>query len=160
MNFFKEIWTFVRLLFTRINTDKVEPLAMKHFPFSGYAYIMWCGKIIYREDKKYLANPSAVDMNHENIHLEQAKDKGTWAKYYLSYLWHWVKNNPFSSSAYYLIPEEVEAYAKENDLSYIERRSPGMVSKYKLIYPKKVWKQVGSSSYAFKKFIKEIFEEY
>ena len=50
MNIFKEIWTFVRLLFVNIdNVDKVEPLAMTHFPFKGYKYIMWCGKVIYRD---------------------------------------------------------------------------------------------------------------
>lgn len=52
MNIFKEIWTFVKLLFVNIdNVDKVEPLAMTHFPFKGYKYIMWCGKVIYRDEQ-------------------------------------------------------------------------------------------------------------
>ena len=51
MNIFKEIWTFVKLLLFNIdNVDKVEPLAMTHFPFKGYKYIMWCGKVIYRDN--------------------------------------------------------------------------------------------------------------
>ena len=51
MNIFKEIWTFVKLLFVDIdNVDKVEPLAMTHFPFKGYTYLMWCGKVIYRDE--------------------------------------------------------------------------------------------------------------
>ena len=50
MNIFKEIWTFGRLLFVNIdNVDKVEPLAMTHFPFKGYKDLMWCGKVIYRD---------------------------------------------------------------------------------------------------------------
>ena len=52
MNIFKEIWTFVRLLFVNIdNVYKVEPLAMTRFPFKGYKYIMWCGKVIYRDSQ-------------------------------------------------------------------------------------------------------------
>ena len=87
MNIFKEILTFVRLLFVNIdNVNKVEPLAMTHFPFKGYKYMMWCGKLIYRDEHPQNGTLVPTDENHETIHLMQAKDKGSWWKFYLSYL--------------------------------------------------------------------------
>ena len=115
MNIFKEIWTFVRLLFVNIdNVDKVEPLAMTHFPFKGYKYLMWCGKVIYRDSLSQNGVLVPTDENHETIHLMQAKDKGSWWKFYLSYFWEWIKHGMFfANSSYYAIKYEIEAYAKE-----------------------------------------------
>lgn len=162
MSFFKELFTLVKLLFTRISGSEIEVLPMKHFPFSGYAYMMWCGKLIYREGKSYLSRPSDIDLNHESIHLAQAKDCGTWVSYYLSYFWNWLCENPFTSpskSAYYTNKYEVEAYAKEDDLSYLQRRKRGMVDKYKLMNGKKIFRNCGSST-KFKQEIKEMFADY
>ena len=122
MNIFKEIWTFVRLMFVNIdNVDKVEPLAMTHFPFKGYKYIMWCGKVIYRDERPQNAILEHTDENHETIHLMQAKDKGSWWKFYLSYFWEWIKHGMFfANSSYYAIKYEIEAYAKQYDMDYLK----------------------------------------
>lgn len=48
----KELWTLVKMLFSgkpEYVTD-AELLGMDHFPFKGYSYMMWCGKLIYRND--------------------------------------------------------------------------------------------------------------
>ena len=30
--------------------EGVSLMGMNHFPFKGYKYLMWCGKMIYRND--------------------------------------------------------------------------------------------------------------
>ena len=56
-------------------------------------------------------------INHEMIHQEQMKEFGK-VRFYLIYLWDFIKNlikyrNVFT--AYYNIPFEVEAYAKQGE---------------------------------------------
>ena len=49
----KELWVLVKLLFGKRqpkDIDKVSLMGMDHFPFVGYKYLMWCGKMIYRND--------------------------------------------------------------------------------------------------------------
>ena len=31
---------------------EAELMPMKHFPFKGYKYMMWCGRIIYRKENE------------------------------------------------------------------------------------------------------------
>lgn len=79
---------------------------MDHYPFSGYSAMSWCGYIL---TKKKESDIKTTTWNHENIHLQQAKDKGSWLKYYADYVWEWIKGNPITypaSSAYYTIPYE------------------------------------------------------
>lgn len=102
-----------------IEIDNVSVVDMKHFPFRGYKAMCWCGCIIHR------IGASAVDertIRHEAIHLLQAKQCGSWWKYYAKYLREWMRGNPIiapSSSAYYTIPFEIEAYANEDNPDYI-----------------------------------------
>lgn len=116
----KELWTLAKMLFHRTkNSDDVEVLLFKHFPFKGYSMMMWCGKLITRQEK-YL-NPSVTTLRHEKIHLKQAQMYSHWYKYYLRYLWEWIKGNPIthpSHSAYYTIPFEMEAYGNEYKIQY------------------------------------------
>lgn len=118
---FKELWYLIKLLFSPL-TDQIELVEMKYFPFKGYSAMSWCGKIITR---KPLVSQRVF--NHERLHLEQAlklveNDKQkTWLKYYWQYLKYWIKGNPLmgpTSSAYYTIPFEMEAYGNEDDYNY------------------------------------------
>ena len=50
MNIFKETFQLVKMLFTDIEkTNEVKTYPMTHFPFNGYKYMMWCGKLIYKD---------------------------------------------------------------------------------------------------------------
>ena len=77
----KELIILIKLLFKSKPADikEVELLGMNNFPFKGYKYLMWCGKVIYRNDmiekrKKEWETPSfLISKNHETIHLNQAK---------------------------------------------------------------------------------------
>lgn len=114
----KELWYLIKALFNPL-TDQIEVIKMKYFPFPGYSAMSWCGKIITKRDKV-----SDKDVNHEKIHLEQAlqiakqENTNTWLTYYWQYLKYWIKGNPFSESAYYTIPFEMEAYGNEHDFTY------------------------------------------
>lgn len=166
--FLKELFQLAKMLFKNkpSDMDKVELLEMKSFPFKGYKYMMWCGKVIYRSDKKDRIESELgtdlfkISMNHETIHLCQAQYKGTWFKYYISYLWEWIKGNPIVkpySSAYYTIPYEMEAYGNEDDFSYILNYNGKNLKKYYTIKDrKKSYKEQGGSSYKWKEYCKNI----
>ena len=49
-----EIITLIKMLFTSKPSDffEVELMPMKHFPFKGYKYMMWCGRIVYRKENE------------------------------------------------------------------------------------------------------------
>lgn len=81
----KELWFLIKLLFHRTRDSEVEVLLLKHFPWNGYKYMMWCGKVITTKDK-YLT-PSEKSLRHERIHLKQAQMYSHWYKYYLRYAW-------------------------------------------------------------------------
>lgn len=121
---FKELWYLIKLLFSNPASQKVEIVQMKHFPFQGYLAMSWCGKIITRKPEK---TKDSVILNHERIHLEQAlkllenSKQKTWLKFYWEYIKEWIKGNPLiapSSSAYYTIPFEMEAYGNEHNFDY------------------------------------------
>jgi len=123
MNIFNETLQLAKMLFTDVDSEHdVKLIPMDHYPFKGYKYMMWCGNIIYRTDDKDGKNIDIYNMNHEMIHVEQAKDEGSWIKYYIKYFIEKIKLNPFTKKSYYLNKFEVEAYAKMMDLSYVGRR--------------------------------------
>ena len=171
----KEFWILIKLLFKTnpTNIKEVELFEMKNFPFKGYKYLMWCGKMVYRKDmeekiKKELNTPSFnKSLTHETINLNQAKKSGSWIKYYWQYLIEWLKGNPIiapASSAYYTNPFEMEAYANEDKPEYPE----GMIiyednystlefTKYIIKNGrKKVYKNAGGTSRDWKEYIKHI----
>ena len=137
MNWFKETWWLVKQLFTTTkNKYKVQYKHMDHYPFSGYSAMSWCGYIL---TKKKESDIKTTTWNHENIHLQQAKYKGSWLKYYADYVWEWIKGNPITypaSSAYYTIPYEMEAYANEDKSDYEIN-----TNKYKIKNRKKTYKE-------------------
>ena len=67
---------------------------------------------------------SEVTRNHENIHWQQYLD--LWIIGFLPvYFYYWVKNLFLlkdGRAAYYSIPFEREAYAKQNDFEYLKSR--------------------------------------
>lgn len=136
----KELWLLVCMLFHRTKDGEVEVVLFKHFPFDGYSMMMWCGKLITKQEK-YL-NPSVTTLRHETIHLKQAKRYSHWYKYYLRYIWEWLKGNPLthpSQSAYYTIPFEVEAYA--NDYKEKYKPTEETLKKYTLKNRKQTYRE-------------------
>lgn len=144
--------------------EEVKLMGMEHFPFRGYSYMMWCGKMVYRKDsyetrrKEWITKQYKVSKNHETIHLMQAKQCGSWTKYYLRYLWEWMKgglSSPLSAN-YYLIPYEMEAYANEENLDYPKQYDGSNLPKYTLPSRKMAYKKAGGTSRTWKDYIKTL----
>lgn len=137
----RELWFLIKTLFSPLS-DQVEVVQMKYFPFQGYSAMSWCGKIITRKDT------SDRIINHERIHLEQAlqlakqEKSSSWLTYYWQYLKYWIKGNPLitpTSSAYYTIPFEMEAYGNEHDFNY--KVTENSWKKYEIKNRKKIFKE-------------------
>ena len=150
----KELWTLAKMLFVSrpSEIEEVKLMGMEHFPFKGYAYMMWCGKMVYRNDtydtrrKEWITKKYKVSKNHETIHLMQAKQCGSWAKYYLSYLWEWLKPGfmaPLKAN-YYTLKYEAEAYANEENFDYPKLYYGSNLGKYTFASRKKLFKKYGS----------------
>lgn len=163
----KEFWTLAKMLFGSKpgEVEKATLMGMDHFPFEGYSYMMWCGKMIYRNDmyekrrKEWITKKYKVSKNHETIHLKQAQQCGSWVKYYWKYLWEWLKGNPViapASSAYYTIPYEMEAYANEDDMTYCDSYDGSNLKKYDLDDRKKRYREAGGTSRDWKAYIKTL----
>jgi len=130
----KELWQLIKMLFTSkpseiLKKDHLDIVVMKHFPFKGYRYMMWCGVIITRSEKKAVIERFLTTQagkrseTHEYGHARQAESEhgDNWLRYYINYLWHWLKGNPFihpSRSAYYTSRYEMEAYGNEHRPEY------------------------------------------
>ena len=150
-----DLLKMVKMFFTKpSNIKEVDTVKMKHIPPKGFKYLMWCGHCLYTKDKCSTLNP--VDKNHEMIHLRQAQDKGSWAIYYLSYLWEWIKGWPYKDS-YYTIKYEVESYAKEYDLDYLNRRKKGDVILFKL-YNRHGFYKSCKSRISYKQKLRELYK--
>lgn len=165
----KELWILVKMLFSSYPSDFVykdlEVMTMRHFPFKGFKAMAWCGKIIHREGGSEV---DAVTMNHEKIHVMQAMMcDDSWMKYYLMYVWEWVKGNPLvkpASSAYMTIPYEMEAYANEEKpeypdgmIIYMDDYTNGICEKYVIKDGRKrKYKEVGGTSTAWKEYVKTL----
>lgn len=163
----KELFTLVKMLFGKKPGDIecVSLMNMKHFPFKGYSYLMWCGRMIYRDDmydrrqKEWPTDKFKVSQNHETIHLMQAKICGSWVKYYWRYFIDWLKGNPLthpSTSAYYTTKWESEAYANEENPDYCKNYDGSNLKKYTFKNRKKLYKSVGGTSKAWKAYIKSL----
>lgn len=154
MNILKETFQLAKMLFSDVDQEhEVKMIPMDHYPFKGYKYLMWCGNIICRNDNPDDINISVYNRNHEMIHVEQAKDEGSWIKYYIRYLIEKIKLNPFTKKSYYLNKFEVEAYAKMMDLSYVGRRKIFNVDLF-------VMKDYNfSDSFSYKIEIRKMFEK-
>lgn len=162
-----EIIKLIKMLFRSKPSDikEAELMPMKHFPWWDYKFMMWCGRIIYREEKKdvierYMQMSSGKkSKRHEILHLRQAQKQAndSWVKYYWRYFVEWVKGNPIihpSSSAYYTIPYEVEAYAlEEKEGSEVNYDTTLLKSKYTLKDRKQTYRD---HRYEWKSYVKTI----
>ena len=151
----KELWTLAKMLFATkpSEIEELKLMGMNHFPFKGFAYMCWCGKMIYRNDmydvrrKEWITKKYKVSKNHETIHLMQAKICGSWVKYYLSYLWEWLKpgfTSPLTAN-YYTLKYEAEAYANEENFDYPKNYDGSNLPKYTFKNRKKLYKKYGST---------------
>lgn len=156
MNWFKETFWLIKTPFQSKPENKIIMKRMDYYPFSGYKYMMWCGFCLYTKDKFEIM--SEQDERHETIHVLQAKDLGSWIKYYWKYFVEWLSKNPIydSKRAYRMNKFETEAYAKEDESDYINTRNPFNVDKFKI----KDWKSWYKSNggYNFYKSVKEYFK--
>jgi len=163
----KELFILIKMLFGKkpCDIENVSLMNMKHFPFKGYAYLMWCGKMIYRDDmydrrqKEWPTDKFKVSKNHETIHLMQAKMCGSWVKYYWRYFIDWLKGNPLihpASSAYYTTKYESEAYANEENMDYCKNYDGSNLQKYAIKGRKKLYKGMGCSSKNWKLYVKSL----
>ena len=111
----KELWTLIKMLFRSKpgETKELKLMGMDHFPFKGFSYVCWCGKMIYRNDmydirrKEWISKEYKVKKTHETIHLMQSKLYGSWAKYYWRYFCEWLKGGIIMApvaAAYRTIP--------------------------------------------------------
>lgn len=153
-----ELIKLIKMLFTPIkDVNELNLIGMKHFPFKGYKYMMWCGNIIYRGNETPII--SEESLTHETIHLMQAKVKGSWIKYYWSYFIQWMKGNPIihpASSAYYTIPYEMEAYANQHNKEYIDNYHGQFLHCYVIKDRKKTYKLKGGTPRTWKVYLKTI----
>lgn len=149
---FKELFMLIGMLFSKVDrTRDINVIITKHFPFEGYAYMMWCGCIVTRKT----TDISEESYNHEKGHLIQASFYKWWIQYYAVYLWEWIKGNPIinpASSAYYTIPFEIQAYANQHDSNYDYNRDD-LKNKYTLKNRKKLYK---SYRFEWKYFVKTL----
>ena len=166
---FKELWTLIKMLFqsqpSSILGKDLEVVVMKHFPFKGYKWLMWCGRMVCRADneekiqKEMLTTKFSISKNHERIHLMQALTcNDSWVRYYLSYLWEWLKCGflaPMSAN-YVTSKYESEAYANEDDCTYCNDYDGSNLPKYTFKKRKKLYKQLGGTSKAWKAYVKSI----
>lgn len=152
-----EFLNLLRWLFLTSPKDinEMKIIVMKHFPFKGFTAMSWCGKIIVRNKQ----NVDDALINHETIHLKQAQTRGSWIRYYLSYLKEWIKGNPFKRpyiSAYYTNPYEMEAYANEGDKNYTAEYNKTNIDKYYLDDRKTIYIKQGENPSSWKKYIKTL----
>lgn len=156
----KELWILVKMLFGTRPSDfvykKQEVVTMKHFPFKGYKAMAWCGKIVHREGASEV---DARTMNHEKIHVAQAMVcNDSWVRYYLSYLWEWLRRGflaPMTAN-YYVSKFESEAYANEDRPNYLKYYMPFGINKYSIKGAKKLYKKLGGTPEAWKKYVKTL----
>ena len=92
----------------------------RFIPPRGFAYVNLFGVLFTRRDKPI----SDVTFNHEQIHTEQMKEM-LYVFFYLWYLIEWLVRLIIlrdSHQAYRAISFEREAYANQEDLTYLGGR--------------------------------------
>ena len=157
----RELWRLIKMLFASRPSDvayqELEVVDMKHFPFKGYKAMTWCGKIIHRIGTSDI---DAKTLNHERIHVMQAMyhTNDSWVRYYLSYLWEYIRRGVMSpmSGNYHCSKYESEAYANEGDMNYCDNYDVSNLSKYVIKNAKELYKQLGCTPTAWKEYIKKL----
>lgn len=92
----------------------------RFIPPRGFAYVNLFGVLFTRRDRLI----SSVELNHEQIHTEQMKEM-LYVFFYLWYIIEWLIRLIIlrdSHKAYRSISFEQEAYANQENLTYLEGR--------------------------------------
>lgn len=149
---FKELLILCKMLFTKVEPNlKALPIVkMKHFPFSGYSAMQWCGRIIDREDDN--VEISEEIMTHEMIHYKQALTFGSWWKYYLAYAYEWLRLGWTAPSIYHCHPMEIEAYLHDCNPDYTTYK--GKYKMYRMKHARRIFRE---NMYNWIPFIREYF---
>ena len=110
--------------------DEIKIKYSSLVPPKGYLAITLFGTVyIHKRNKDYWENKCSIafkkrTINHETIHMKQAKHEGGYFMFYLKYLAFWVQAMFLcgfkNSIAYYCIPYEVDAYIHEGNSLYNE----------------------------------------
>lgn len=98
-------------------------------PPPGYVAITLFGKILMRKTEqdalKYFNTIRGKTMlSHEYIHIKQYEDVGSWLKFYILYIWYFLKLYICTFNwkmSYYTVPFEAEAYAKQKPKYMMEK---------------------------------------
>lgn len=96
----KEFWTLAKMLFMSKPSEigEVKLMGMEYFPLKGKDYLSWCGYLVYRKDefairrKEWLTKKYKQRKQSENLLLEEAKQCGTWMKFYILSIFCKLKN--------------------------------------------------------------------
>jgi len=100
----------------RVITNSKIPRLLSFF-IDVYAITLY--PFVFIKDKG-----NVITLNHEKIHLEQQRE--LWViGFYLLYVYYWIKGKfkgLSNSEAYMKIPFEREAYTKQYDLKYLDKR--------------------------------------
>ena len=168
----KEVWVLVKMLFASKPSEMagkpLEFVVMKHIPFEGFTFMNWCGKVILREENRPLlerflkTEAGKRSQTHEYGHGIQAVSEhgDNWLRYYLSYFWCWLMENPIinpASSAYYTNRYEVEAYAQEDNPGYWDNYTrANLRGKYTIKDGKKKYRELGCKPSLWKEYVKSL----
>lgn len=153
MEMFKELLILCKMFFTKVELGlKALPiLKMQHFPLNGYAAMQWCGHIIDKAGDDVSIDDTI--MCHEMVHYKQACTFGVWWKYYLAYLWEWLRLGWWAYSIYYVHPMEIEACIHEVNPNYETYR--GKYKMYRMKHARRIFRE---NMYNWIPFIREKFK--
>ena len=109
----------------------------------GYAGLTFFGNILAPSDDEArgFERKGSHMKNHEMIHLRQAQSThDSWLLFYLLYGWYYLRALPqnlkMRNAAYLLNPFELEAYAHEHDLDYLEHNEATEWRQYARMSPR------------------------
>ena len=145
------------------------------FLFPGFRALTWKGTVYCKYDSDItLINHDYTDRitsdleSHETIHVRQAESTNdSWFKFYLLYLWYWIKNFPLFFTGimmpYYFIPFELEAFINETDHTYPTHGAVNGWREFKSLTISEKFKLANmyNNSYkpiGFKQFVRKIFK--
>jgi len=122
-------FAIVRLMFNSTRPSRLHDMKAVKDAFwlkPGYAALTFFGYIVTATQHEADSMNERYDIlkNHEMIHLRQAQDcHDSWLLFYLRYLWFHLCSLTYNlkkrNAAYWMNPFEIEAYAHETDLNYL-----------------------------------------
>ena len=111
--------------------DHMQVVVKPHWIRRGYDALTLFGTIITHNQQDADAfRDTSVLYNHERIHLYQARScHDSWWLFYLRYAYYWFAALPhthhFRDAGYRLNPFEMEAYANQHNLHYLDDKQAG-----------------------------------